>query len=73
MIDAVGEGVSTTRIGEGVWLWEACWQRANGTAQEYVVLPEEQAVALPDGACLSLEQVLGFGAHRAPLPHGPAR
>src|SRR6059036_31202 len=42
-VDAVGEGVDGTRVGERVWLWEAAWQRANGTAQEYVVLPARQA------------------------------
>jgi len=46
-IDAVGEGVDASRVEEPVWLWEAAWRRADGTAQEYVVLPERQAVRLP--------------------------
>jgi NADPH2:quinone reductase len=45
-----------------VWLWEAAWQRADGTAQEYVVLPERQAVALPDAASFDLGASLGIPA-----------
>src|SRR2546421_12697222 len=36
IVDAVGAGVPQSRVGERVWLWEASWQRADGTAQEYV-------------------------------------
>jgi NADPH:quinone reductase len=61
-IDAVGEGVSPERMGERVWLWEAAWQRANGTAQEYVVLPDRQAVALPDDVSFDVAASLGIPA-----------
>jgi NADPH2:quinone reductase len=61
-IDAVGQGVPGSRIGERVWLWEAAWQRADGTAQEYVVLPARQAVPLPDGASFELGASLGIPA-----------
>jgi NADPH2:quinone reductase len=61
-IDAVGEGVAAERVGERVWLWEAAWQRANGTAQEYVVLPERQTIALPDDASFDLGASLGIPA-----------
>ncbi len=49
VIDAVGAGVSRARIGERVWLWNAAWGRAHGTAAEFIALPEGQAVRLPDG------------------------
>jgi NADPH:quinone reductase len=62
VIDAVGDGVSGGRVGQRVWVWEAAWQRADGTAQEYVVLPERQAVALPDHASLELGASLGIPA-----------
>ena len=62
VIDAVGAGVSPDRVGERVWLWEAAWQRADGTAQEYVTLPERQAVALPDDASFDLGASLGIPA-----------
>jgi NADPH2:quinone reductase len=66
-IDAVGHGVDPARVGERVWLWEAAWQRANGTAQEYVVLPERQAVRLDDGVSFEVGATLGIPgltAHR---------
>ncbi|QHE78028.1 NADPH:quinone reductase [Hydrogenophaga sp. PBL-H3] len=48
IIDAVGDGVPASRVGERVWLWNAQWQRPMGTACECVALPAQQAVALPD-------------------------
>ena len=60
VIDAVGAGVSPSRVGERVWLWNAQWQRPNGTCAELVCLPEAQAVLLPAntgwdaGACLGI-------------------
>jgi NADPH2:quinone reductase len=61
-IDAVGVGVDASRAGERVWVWEAAWQRADGTAQEYVVLPERQAVRLPDGVSFDAGASLGIPA-----------
>lgn len=61
-VDAVGEGVDSARVGERVWLWNAAWGRAHGTAAEYVVLPEQQAVALPDGVSLETGACLGIPA-----------
>ncbi len=58
-IDAVGAGVSD-RVGERVWIWNGQWKRAHGTAAQYVVVPDAQAVRLPDnvgyevGACLGI-------------------
>ena len=78
VVDAVGEGVPRSRVGERVWLWEAAWQRADGTAQEYVVLPARQAVPLPDHASFELGASLGIPAltaHRCLTvsPAGPRR
>jgi NADPH:quinone reductase len=64
-IDAVGDGVDAARIGERVWLWDAAWQRANGTAQEHVVLPERQAVALADEVSFDVGASLGIPARTA--------
>jgi NADPH2:quinone reductase len=61
-VDATGPGVSDSRVGERVWLWEAAWQRPDGTAQEYVVLPAHQAVPLPDQASFDLGASLGIPA-----------
>jgi len=61
-VDAVGDGVDPSRAGERVWLWEAAWKRADGTAQEYVVLPERQAVRLHDGVSFDAGASLGIPA-----------
>jgi NADPH2:quinone reductase len=77
VVDAVGEGVAASRVGERVWLWEAAWKRTEGTAQELVVLPERQVVRLPDDASFELGASLGIPAltaHRCLTvwEHGPS-
>ena len=62
LIDAVGPGVDAGRVGERVWVWNAAWGRAFGTAAEYVVLPAVQAVMLPDEAPLEVGACLGIPA-----------
>jgi len=60
LIDAVGEGVQHSRLGQRVWLWNGQWKRAAGTAAELICLPSQQAVELPDqatfdeGACVGI-------------------
>lgn len=72
-IDAVGPGVDVARLGERVWLWNAAWGRACGTAAEYCCLPSEQAVPLPEsasgeaGACMGIP---GLTAMHAVLMDG---
>jgi NADPH:quinone reductase len=74
IIEAVGAGVDKGRVGERVWTWNAQWQRPFGTAAEFVSLPLEQAVRLPDpfsfedGACLGIP---AQAAHRAVFADGP--
>ncbi|WP_434051632.1 MAG: NADPH:quinone reductase [Roseibium sp.] len=60
VIEAVGDGVPSSRIGERVWIWNGQWQRAFGTAAEYIVLPAEQAVAMPDHVSFEEGAVLGI-------------
>lgn len=63
---AVGAGVDPARIGARVWLWNAGWQRAFGSAAELIALPSAQAVDLPDGtsfaegACLGIPAITGW-------------
>lgn len=64
-IVGVGAGVDQSRVGEQVWLWEAAWQRADGTAQELVAIPSRQAVALPAEASFDLGASLGIPAMTA--------
>lgn len=61
-IDAVGDGIAKTRIGERVWLWNGQWKRPSGTAAEFIVLPAIQAVPLPAGASYSDGACLGIPA-----------
>lgn len=70
VIDAVGEGVSASRIGERVWTWNAQWQRPDGTSAQFVVLPSAQAVLMPDsmsfeaGACMGIPGLTALQAVR---------
>ncbi len=60
VIEAVGAGVDADRIGERVWIWNGQWQRPFGTCAEYVALPADQAVPLPDSVSLEDGAVLGI-------------
>ena len=61
-IDMVGEGVAKSRIGERVWTWNGQWKRPFGTAAEYIVLPENQAVKLPAAISFEAGTCLGIPA-----------
>lgn len=69
IVDA-GPGVDRRRLGERVWLWNGQWNRPLGTAAEYIVLPQAQAVALPPhigfdaGACLGIPALTAIHAVR---------
>ncbi len=68
VITSVGRGVPESRVGEKVWIWNGQWKRAAGTAAEYIALPAEQAVRLPDnttfdeGACLGIPALTALRA-----------
>jgi NADPH:quinone reductase len=64
-IDAVGEGVPASRLGERVWVWNGQWRRALGTAAETIVLPADQAVRLPGKVTLEVGACLGIPAYTA--------
>ncbi len=67
VVDAVGAGVPAALRGLRVWVWEAAWQRPEGTLQEYALVPEKQVVTLPDSASFDLGAALGIPfltAHR---------
>jgi NADPH:quinone reductase len=73
VIDAVGDGVASNRIGQRVWTYGAQSYRPFGTAAQFTCVPEPQAVSLPDevsdeiGACLGIP---GITAHRAVFSDG---
>lgn len=68
IIDMVGDGVPSSRLGERVWLWNAQWGRPFGTCAEYISLAAEQAVPLPAktsfevGACLGIPAMTAYHA-----------
>src|SRR5438132_6374495 len=61
-IDAVGDGVPKSRIGERVWIWNGQWKRAFGTAAEYIAVPQRQAVPLPANVGFDIGAGLGIPA-----------
>ena len=73
VIEAVGEGVDASRIGERVWLYQAQFARRLGTAAEHVAIDSSRAPKLPDnvsfevGACLGIPAMT---AHRAVFADG---
>src|SRR5690349_5462991 len=62
VIDQVGPDVPASRLNERVWVWNAAWMRPFGTAAQYVVLPSEQAVLLPENTDLVVGASLGIPA-----------
>jgi NADPH:quinone reductase len=73
VVERIGEGVESARVGERVWLYGAQSYRAFGTAAQFTAVPAEQAVPLPSGvsdevgACLGIP---GITAHRAVFADG---
>jgi NADPH:quinone reductase-like Zn-dependent oxidoreductase len=76
VIDQVGDGVPSARVGERVWVYEAQRGQAGGTAAGYAVVPAHKAVPLPAdvsfevGACLG---VPAMTAHRCLFADGRPR
>jgi NADPH:quinone reductase len=74
VIEEVGDGVPVSRLGQRVWIYEALIAGKAGCAAEYVVVPDENAIELPEnisfevGACLG---VPALTAHRCVFADGP--
>ncbi len=74
VIEAVGDGVATSRVGERVWVYQAQHGRRFGTAAQYVAIDSSRAALLPDragfevGACLGIPVMT---AHRCVFADGP--
>jgi NADPH2:quinone reductase len=65
VIDAVGDRVDPGRTGQRAWVWMASAGRRWGTAAEWTVVPERQAVPLPGNASAELGASLGVPAMTA--------
>jgi NADPH2:quinone reductase len=78
LVDAVGDDVTGLSVGDRVWVWDAAFERDQGTAQEFAIVPAAQVVPLPDDASFDLGASLGIPAltaHRALTANenGPSR
>jgi NADPH:quinone reductase len=72
-IDAVGDGADPIRVGQRVWVWFAATSRF-GTAAQWTVIPDRQAVGLPEEVSDDLAASLGIPAmtaHRCLYADGP--
>lgn len=70
IVVSVGPGVSSSRIGERVWLWNAQWGRPHGSACEMLNIASSHAVKMPDhldfesAACLGIPALTALQATR---------
>jgi NADPH:quinone reductase len=62
VVDAVGDGVDPTRIGERVWLMLAAKGSRYGTAAEYCIVDSDFALTLPTSVSFELGATLGVPA-----------
>lgn len=73
VIEAVGDDIDASRVGDRVWLYQAQYARRLGTAAEYVAIDSRRAPPLPQqagfdvGACLGIPVMT---AHRAVFADG---
>src|SRR5210317_1373782 len=73
IIEAVGDGVDASRVGERVWVYQAQYARRLGTAAEYVAIDAKRAPKLPDAASFEVGACLGIPvmtAHRCVFADG---
>ena len=73
IIEAVGEGVDKSRVGERVWVFQAQYARRFGTAAEYVAISSNCAPRLSKNAGFDVGACLGIPvmtAHRAVFADG---
>ena len=76
VIESVGAGVTTHRVGDRVWTFNGQWERAHGTSAQLIALPAALAVPLPasltwdEGACLGIPVMT---AHRCLFADGPIK
>lgn len=74
VIEAAGEGVPGSRVGERVWVYQAQHGRRFGTAAQFVALDASLAAPLPEPAGFEIGACLGIPvmtAHRCVFADGP--
>jgi len=73
IIEAVGDSVPESRIGERVWVYQAQFARRFGTAADYVAIDASRAPHLADAASFEVGACLGIPvmtAHRTVFADG---
>jgi NADPH:quinone reductase-like Zn-dependent oxidoreductase len=73
VIEGVGSGVPTARVGERVFVYQAQYARLHGTAAEYVAIDALRAPTLPDDATFDVGACVGIPmltAHRCVFADG---
>ena len=63
--DGVKGGVKDLKIGARVYVFNGAWQRAHGTAAEYIALPAPQLLPLPKNISFAQGATLGIPAMTA--------
>jgi NADPH:quinone reductase-like Zn-dependent oxidoreductase len=73
IIEAVGDGVDSSRIGERVFVYQAQFARLLGSAAEYVAIDSNRAPMLPSNASFEVGACIGIPimtAHRCVFADG---
>ncbi len=76
VIDRIGAGVTTHKVGDRVWTYNGQWDRACGTSAQHIALPAALVVPLPQsltweqGACLGIPVMT---AHRCLFADGQVK
>ena len=73
VIEGVGGGVPTSRIGERVFVYQAQYARLHGTAADYVAIDSLRAPGLPDNTAFDVGACVGIPiltAHRCVFADG---
>ncbi len=73
VIESVGEGVDSSRVGERVWVYQAQYGRRFGTAAEFLSIDASRAVELPENTSFEIGACLGIPvmtAHRCVFADG---
>ena len=60
VVEALGPGAPPALLGRRVWMFNAQWERASGSAAEFVALPAAQVVPLPDSVSLEAGASIGI-------------
>jgi len=76
VIESVGDGVSSERVGERVWVYQAQFGRRFGSAAQYLAIDASRAAPLPENTSFEIGACLGIPvmtSHRCVFADGPVK